>query len=149
MTIAPETSVKYDPFADEHDCLKRTIVGLRRVLTEQRVSQDAVSSLLADLEESVRSHFVHEEVEDGFFENVVDQAPWLKGRADALLDEHRDLAAQLAQLRWRARQGKPSAAWWQNLTTRFEAFWATFSRHERRENELLQSAFYQDIGAED
>ncbi len=111
MTIASETPVKFGPIADEHDCLKRLIVEIRQLLIDQQASQHLVSSILAELSESVRRHFVHEEVEDGFFGNVVDQAPWLKNQAGALIDEHRDMATQLSRLQWQSRQGQASAVW--------------------------------------
>ncbi len=149
MTIATENSVEVAPFVDEHDCLKRLIVDVRQLLIDQRASQHVVSSVIAELAESVRLHFVHEEVENGFFESVIDQAPWLKDQAGLLIDEHCDMAAQLSQLQWRSRHGGPSAVWWQDVAAGFEAFCAMFLQHERRENELLQTAFYQDIGAED
>lgn len=149
MILAQESAVKFDPFAEEHDHLQHTILDLRQILAERHAPQEAVVELFTEFTESVRAHFVHEELEDGFFESVVDQAPWLKHEADALIDEHRDLAAQLAQLQWHAERGVPSDTWWRTIHSRFEAFCLLFSRHETQENRLLQTAFNQDIGAED
>ena len=149
MTLAPEPSVKFDPFEEEHDHLKHAILDLRRVLTERQASQDAVIERFAAFAESIRAHFVHEELQDGFFDSVVDQAPWLNERADALIDEHRELSAQLAQMQWHVAQGVLADAWWRTIQASFEAFYLLLSRHEAEENRLVQTAFNQDIGAED
>jgi len=149
MTITQEASIKFDPFAAEHDRLKRTLARLRQVLVERMAAQSEVVALLADFADSVRAHFDHEEQFDGFFDNVVDEAPWLNDRTEALIDEHGELRSQLEQLQSHAINGVPSDAWWQKIHSRFEAFWLLFSRHEAQENQLVQAAFNEDIGAED
>lgn len=148
MTTAINSTVKFDAFAEEHESLERTLAELRRMLARRRDAR-AATRALADLSNQVKSHFVHEEQEDGFFDNVIDQAPRLKGRAATLIEEHAAMAEALGELQRYASRNAPSQEWWSELNARFEAFWKLFCRHERAEIDLVQEAFDDDIGPGD
>ncbi|HRX78197.1 MAG: hemerythrin domain-containing protein [Planctomycetaceae bacterium] len=148
MATELDTSGKFDPFVDEHEALHFSLRDLRWLL-EDRQSPEAVSQGLFEFSEHVKTHFVHEEETEGFFDSVVDQAPHLKSRADALVEEHAAMLQQLAQLARFAQQGDGSNDWWSRMNDEFERFWQTFCRHERSENDLVQEAFHHDIGSKD
>lgn len=148
MATKLDTSEKFDPFVDEHEALHLSLRDLRWLL-EDRQLPGKVAQGLSEFADHVQAHFVHEEETEGFFESVVDQAPRLKTRADALIEEHAAMSQQLAQLARYAQQGDGSVDWWSRMSDEFEAFWQTFCRHERSENDLVQEAFHDDIGSKD
>jgi hypothetical protein len=148
MTTNVDRSERLDPFVHEHEALHHTLGDLRWLLKERR-SPERFASTFAEFADHVQAHFVHEEEEEGFFESVIDQAPRLKTRADALIEEHTSMSNELAKLRQQAEEDAGSADWWSTLSEQFETFWRLFCRHERAENDLMQEAFHDDIGAED
>lgn len=148
MATELDTSGKFDPFVDEHEALHQSLRDLRWVL-EDRQSPEEAAQLLAEFSGHAQAHFVHEEESEGFFESVVDQAPRLKNRADALIHEHSVMSTELAELTRYAKDSIDSAEWWATLSDGFESFWQSFCRHERLENELVQEAFHDDIGSKD
>jgi hypothetical protein len=148
MVSPYDSTAKFDAFEQEHEDIERTLAELREILL---VRQDDLMVIvtLGSLCNDLKSHFVHEVQKDGFFDNVIEQAPWLKNRADALIREHAQFGDALEELLSRASQGTPNASWWNDLNNRFEAFWKLFCRHERAEIDLVQEAFNDDIGAAD
>jgi hemerythrin len=148
MTTEIERLGWIDPFVHEHESLHQTL-GELRTLLENRESTAKVAIALAEFANQVQAHFVHEEEPEGFFDSVIDQAPRLKTRADALLEEHAAMSRELKELRRHAKHGVVSDEWWSQLNTEFESFWRLFCRHERSEHELVQEAFHDDIGSKD
>jgi Hemerythrin HHE cation binding domain len=148
MATRVEDSKRVNPIVHEHECLHQALRELRQLL-EERCPKKDVARALTEFVGHVKSHFVHEEENDGFFEGVVDQAPRLKERADALLDEHAVMTSKLEKMQQHLTAGDESDVWWSILDEKFESFWELYCCHERSENELLQEAFHDDIGAED
>jgi hypothetical protein len=148
MTSEIERLDRIDPFVHEHESLHQTL-GELRTLLENRESTAKVAIALAEFANQVQAHFVHEEEPEGFFDSVIDQAPRLKTRADALLEEHAAMSRELKKLRRHAKHGVVSDEWWSQLNAEFESFWQLFCQHERSENELVQEAFHDDIGSKD
>ena len=148
MATEVDISEKLDPFVHEHECLHQTLGDLRWLLEDRR-SSEKVAQALAEFADHVQAHFVHEEEVEGFFDSVIDQAPRLQPRAAALIEEHATMSHELAKLQQHADEGVGSDDWWASLNEEFGAFWQLFCRHERFENDLVQEAFHDDIGAED
>ena len=148
MATKVDSSKRLAPFAHEHECLHRSLGELQQLFNERR-SAEKVAPALAEFAEHVQAHFVHEEEEEGFFDALVEQAPRLKLRADALIEEHAEMSRELARLQRHAKPGVASAEWWSTLSEEFDSFWQLFRRHERTENDLVQEAFNDDIGAAD
>jgi len=148
MTTEVDSFERFDPFVHEHECLHETLGDLRWFLEERR-SPEKFASALAEFADHVQAHFVHEEEAEGFFDNVIDQAPRLKTRADALIEEHAVMSRELARLQRHAKEGVVSDEWWSQLNEEFESFWQLFCRHERAENDLVQEAFHDDLGSAD
>jgi hypothetical protein len=105
--------------------------------------------MLAELADRLQAHFSHEEEAEGFFDTLIDQAPRLKAKADALIEEHAALSRELEKIQRHAQANVASADWWSSLSDEFDSFWQLFRRHERTENDLVQVAFNHDLGAED
>jgi len=143
-----DPTIKFDAFAEEHECLQSTLTEMRMLLSERGNPGLAIETL-ADLAGHVVTHFVHEEQDDGFFDNVVEQAPRLQSKAAELIEEHATMIDALTGMQIFAAKNEPSEAWWKDLAARFEAFWLSFSRHERAEIDMVQEAFNEDIGPAD
>jgi hypothetical protein len=143
-----DSTVKFDAFADQHDRIGRMLAEVRELLAQRR---DAlmVTATLGSLHVHLELHYVQEIQEDGFFDTIIEQAPWLKKRAVALIREHTLLTNALEELLSRANEGTPTEKWWNDMDARFEAFWKLFFRHEHAEIDLVQEAFNDDIGAAD
>ena len=94
------------------------------------------------------THFAEEETA-GFFDDVVDRAPRLSDRIDALRTEHQQLLAAIRRLNEVAGDGDGSADWWQRLEAAFHQFSNDLMHHESTENEILLEAYTDDIGAAD
>ena len=148
MVPTTDSTAKFDAFATEHEGLDQSLSAFRELLTKRKDARATVSTL-AELSDRVMSHFDHEEQDDGFFENVIDQAPRLKKQATLLIEEHTLMANALTDLRRYVANDVPSETWWREVNARFEAFWRIFCRHERAEIDLVQEAFHDDIGEAD
>ena len=148
MTTEIERLERVDPFVHEHESLHQTLGELRRLL-KKRQSPSQVALALAEFADHAQAHFIHEEEADGFFDSVIEQAPRLKTRADALLKQHAAMSRELTRLLRHAKHGLVSDEWWSRLNDECESFWQLFCRHERSENDLMQEAFHDDIGLED
>lgn len=148
MATKVTTEPRFDPFVDEHEALHHSLRDVRSVL-EDRQYPTRVPEVLLEFGTHAQAHFVHEEAMDGFFDSIVDQAPRLKSRADALILEHAAMSSELNELTRLAQELTGTDVWWSQLNKDFESFWQTFCRHERAENDLVQEAFHDDIGSKD
>ena len=138
---------QFDP-AEAHLHLRNLIDNTARRLAQRNMSQGDVLEVFHSLRTELLDHFRHEE-ECGFFDAVVDIAPRLKTRADALLNQHPDLQLRLEKLRAVAQQGQPCDAWWRGIADEYASFYEAFDLHERGETALLQEAYTRDVGDKD
>jgi hemerythrin len=148
--MTPSPSPRANPYSilDEHAHLRRRLDDVREALIARRASGAVVASLFEELHRVVLDHFEHEE-DGGYFAQALFEAPRLSERAEQLLGQHVQMAAQLAALRSFARQTRMSDPWWDELHELFDDFLRLFEQHESEENTLLYEAFNVDIGAED
>jgi hypothetical protein len=133
---------------DEHARLRHKLADAREVLTARCATGVEVVALLEEVHRSVLDHFEHEE-EGGCFARALLEAPRLRERAEQLLSQHVQMAAQLSALRSLGRQVRMSKPWWDDLRDQFHDFVRQFEQHESDENTLLHEAYNVDIGAED
>jgi iron-sulfur cluster repair protein YtfE (RIC family) len=133
----------------EHGELRALLGDIHRVLAERLQTVVHVSEQLAALNEHVETHFNEEEI-GGFFDQVLGSASQqVAQQVDSLRDEHCHLLQVVRRLSEQAKTGNGSDDWWQRLESEFREFSKELMHHEHKENELLQEAFDQDIGAAD
>ena len=96
--------------------------------------------LVTEYERQLLAHFRFEE-SSGVIENAVAAAPRLSRKAEALLREHGDLREQMRSVAIAAE----GAAWSEAHGT-FVALRHALGAHERGEEEILRSAYLDDLG---
>ncbi len=140
MASVTDPTKKFDAFVEEHEALERSLHELRELIQQQ---QDGGATIYACrvLGEHVHAHFRHEVQEDGFFANLIEQAPRFEDRARELIGQHAQLNRALTDLQEFAVGDQPSPLWWKGLGYRLDAFWHLFCQHEHEEIRLVQEAF--------
>jgi hypothetical protein len=110
-----------------------------------------VVELLGRLRDQLAVHFSLEEAY-GYFHDAISAAPHFSYQAERLLAEHQALYAGICQL---AEEGErllythPPAHVWETLNEGFQTFMLAFETHEAAENDLILSAFEDDLGTGD
>ena len=116
-----------------------------------RISPRHVVNHLWQLRDQLSMHFALEDAY-GYFEDAIAEAPRLSEQAEMLRNEHGDLYLEMCDL---VEQGEQllydhlPRRYMTELAISFYAFHARFQEHETRENELIFSAFDDDIGVGD
>ncbi len=127
----------------------RQVTGADEVSATHEVLMDALAelldtddgaeaaTLLARLTKTLPHHFRMEEERDGVFDWIVMLAPAMGDRVGALIEDHRALLDEAAELRphLRADGTRDTAA-----TLQLEAFAEHLRAHEREESMCLQEA---------
>jgi iron-sulfur cluster repair protein YtfE (RIC family) len=131
----------------EHQELRRRLRAVHRALADPATTVAQLAGHIESLERQLRGHFA-EEVRGGFFDGIVAQAPQLAARTERLRREHDLLLAAAGQLAALAREA-PGGQWRELLEAQFHAFSRQLMQHESTENELVQAAYGQDVGAPD
>jgi iron-sulfur cluster repair protein YtfE (RIC family) len=146
MTNDSENDVRQQ-LQQEHSELRQLLGDIHRILAERLDTVVHVSEQLAALNEHVQTHFNDEEV-GGFFDQVLGKTS-ASHRVNSLRDEHQRLLQAVRRINEHAKSGNGSADWWKRLESEFHEFNKDFMEHEHKENQLLQDAYEQDIGAAD
>ena len=149
MSSNPSTAQWREKLAAEHKQLRTLLGDAARTFAQRREAVKEAARTLAAVSEEVREHFQDEEKEDGFYEQIVEQAPRLLGRADELRAEHAGFRQSVVKLTETLRRVHDYESWWEKLEQGFHQFSADLMRHESDECELLQDAYEEDIGSED
>jgi iron-sulfur cluster repair protein YtfE (RIC family) len=131
----------------EHQEICGLVAALYRTLAERHEPPNRVAGLLAHLGQRIRAHF-HDEEAAGVFEDLERRLPQCANDVAELRKEHHDLAARLDRLDQLA-SGDYTPQCWNELEREFREFGTILSRHETRENALIQRAFNEDIGERD
>lgn len=111
-------------------------------------SRAAVMLLLDHLGRGLRLHFDHEE-RDGSLVRALEVAPRFHRRANSLRAEHSNFLACAADLQRHAQRADRSAQRWRSVRDGFSALRGALADHERAENEIVQSAWHDDLGGGD
>jgi len=139
---------------EDHQDLWRLLCTMRNLAANEHFNTHVVrrwADLLADLRDRLAMHFALEEAY-GYFEDAIDVAPRLSEAAIALRDQHRELyvaCCDLADAADALAHRHHHAADCERIVEAFLAFEADLTRHERTENDLIQKAFTDEIGAAD
>jgi len=101
---------------------------------------------IADVRRLLKEHF-DVELEGGYLNAVLERAPQFTEQATRLCAQHAEFLEALDGMESRLRAHKAEA--WDSVREEFGAFIDELSNHEHRENEMVQTAFNQDIGVGD
>lgn len=138
----PSLFGRFTAILKDHDHLKGTLRRLRQMSSALDACQQLLPSALAperlvkELRADLVEHFAAEESEE-YFGTVVDEAPALGPRIDALVEEHGlmlELVDHLLELASERRR-------WPALPARTRQLVAQLEAHERAESALLGELF--------
>ncbi|MGD9636226.1 MAG: hemerythrin domain-containing protein [Pirellulales bacterium] len=148
--MAAETSAEtvYERTHLEHEQLRERIKFLHQRFDARSATPDEIVRLLGELRAALGTHFNNEECE-GFFEQIVTQAPQLSRQALKLTHEHVDMLERLDAIVRAAEISAADGVFPDDLAARFHEFAKTLMHHESEENGMLQSAYQDDIGTKD
>ncbi len=133
---------------EDHRELNSLLDRVQTRLSADPLSLTATATLLAELRDHVKEHFADEEA-GGYFSEALTVAPWLRERAEALHLQHPLMIKSLETLLQHCRQGDDSPVWRKSMAAEFAAFHQHLRRHESGENQMIQDAYTQDMGASD
>ncbi len=148
--MATETSLKNATRMTEkdHEHLGQLIDQIRHLLEKHSAVAKETATAMETLRRHVASHFAMEE-ESPLFRDTGDQAAWFRQPVKQLLQQHRTLRDQAAQLaEWASRQ-QPLPEGWAEFAVRFSQFGQDLLDHEHSEIEIFQRAYNEDIGTKD
>lgn len=148
MTTRTRNQANCEQLLGEHAALCELVTTLYRVLAERHEPVGRVSHLLETLDERLDAHFVDEE-NSPMFEELVRRAPHMAEEAARLQADHANLRTRLKELRETVNGEPMTPQTWDVVEREFRAFHDQLFHHEARENELLQTAFGEDIGSKD
>lgn len=114
--------------------------GLLARLAEGGSESAGVDALLEEFRRRVVVHLEAEE-ERGVLEHAAAREPRLARRVERLRLEHDELRRGVARL-----VAGPAGADWPGLHARFSAFRDVLHHHEQAENDVLHSAYREDLG---
>ncbi|MBW2274642.1 MAG: hemerythrin domain-containing protein [Deltaproteobacteria bacterium] len=104
--------------------------------------------LLLDLDRELPEHFAFEE-KDGYLAAALAAAPRYHRKAITLQQEHEQLCQTAHALLDRARSAEKSPDGWGEIEAGVRSLSATLFAHEEAENDIMESAFLDDLGAGD
>lgn len=131
----------------EHKDMREHLRELHRILDTRADPIRAITAIGAFVA-CLREHFRHED-EGGFFAEITEVAPRLSSRAEAVSHEHAGLLTIMEAFDAKVRDTQDSSAWWNETSQEFHRLIKELMHHERREQELLQEAYLDDIGTGD
>lgn len=132
----------------EHEELRELLGNMSRALATREGSVENACEMFASLRTQIENHFDTEE-QGQFFEQIIDHAPRLADRANAICDEHLPLLAQVRDMAALALDKADTDDWWQKLSHDFHEFSKALMHHESKEMELMQETYGEDIGSKD
>ena len=138
----------FEQIQQDHAELRKVLGEVHQVLSRKQASVDSVAELIKVLTDHIETHFEEEE-STGVFQQISAREPRLTARAEGLRDEHDQLRQTVHSLNLAAQGESGTADWWEKIETAFHDFSKDLMRHEHQENELVQEAYEQDIGAAD
>ena len=133
----------------EHAEMRKLLGSVHHVLADRSRPVSEVVAVLDSFLQFLKQHFEHEDQGGGFFDQITDQTPRLSDRADDVRHEHAGLLDDFKKLRDLAVEGAADDAWWGQLNSSFQTISKELMHHERREEDLLQESFNEDIGTGD
>jgi hemerythrin len=148
MTNQTQSHESFEQVRREHEELRELLGSMSRALASREGSVEKACEMFASLSEYVDRHFDTEEKGD-FFHAIIDHAPRLADRANAICDEHQQLLAQVQGMNQLVQTKANTDDWWKKLSDDFHDFSRSLMHHESSEMELMQEAYGEDIGSKD
>lgn len=142
--------LEWHPLLSEHAVLAACAQRLEMLLgslaggVAERSDRHQVQALLDEFRRRLFSHLASEEGA-GLLERAALAEPRLGRRVEVLLREHGDLRARVAALA-AAPVDAEAGAGWLRMHARFVDFRHLLHEHEQAENDVLHSAYLEDIG---
>ena len=107
-----------------------------------------IAAALSALRDHLAEHFRQEET-GGFIEESLARLPRLAAEARQVLSEHPDLLAEADRLIEQSSRGDIPATGWTTLCHDVDQFASRLLDHERRENNVVQQGYNEDLGLGD
>lgn len=127
----------FDTVIAEHKELKTLFADIQNEFDCLIVSTKKLHRMLTDAQTQIAIHFEHEENE-GFFDQIVARAPWLKLQVEQLRLQHGEFRERLQQIVTDLASSSELTLY--DLSRQFDHFLTDYFRHEGRENHLVQEA---------
>jgi hemerythrin len=134
-------------YDQEQKQLRDAIQQLRTRVDTAHQRATAAIEAFDQLHTAMQDHFQAEERSGAFFDEIVTQAPRLSGQADKLRGEHTAMLKLIDELEHDLKLEELVP--WANIDEQLNELTQTLSRHEAAERDLMQTAYNEDIGAED
>ena len=133
-----QTEITLHDLQREHLELAELQATLLKTLVEKSSPTARITSLLQAIGERVRAHFLDEEA--GIVRTSAAKQADHDARCRQLCSEHRDLANQFDQIMEIVDQcqNAPTAKWWHEVEGRFREFSVNLTKHEQREQALIE-----------
>ena len=136
----------YVAIREKHIALIHTIDELKASIQAPETSAQTLQRLSETLRDRISDRFT-EEQEHALFQHLLQSAPRLQREIEALEGDHEELRLQLeALLRLFDATGEVDRS---RFADQFSAFLQHFSDHERREDDLIQEVYDDDLGSSD
>lgn len=132
----------------EHEHLRELLGDIHKNLCEPAAEVELVVEQLRTLCGKLESHFQTEE-EEGFFTQITEQAPRLADQATLLCEEHIEMLDEAKSIAAKAEHCKKPLDLLCEVKPAFHEFSKQLMHHESEENEMLQKAYWEDIGPGD
>ncbi len=152
MTKNANSSQSLTRLLEEHRELMGRITELRKWWSE--LDQfglpkfGEMGTRVEELRDILAEHFAEEE-KDGYLAQALAVAPQYTQKAEELQKQHGQMLETLGDFSDRLELSQPPFESWQKARDEFEGIVAGLRQHERAENEIVQSAFENDIGTGD
>lgn len=150
-TVARKSPAFGDEMYSQHLRLRMLLRAIDEVLSasveppEGRLLGSALVALATDLHRELPAHFEFEE-SDGYFLDVVKLAPQMSPELDRLRRDHIDLVERSRELLDLSRAVLEESRRWAEAECAFGALSSRLTKHERKENDIMQEVFSLDIG---
>lgn len=138
-----------EQFDQEHKQLRTLLGEAVQSFARRREAVEEAARVLGVISDEVQEHFIEEEKCEGFYDQILEQAPRLQSRADMIRAQHEIFRNKVARLTQTVRRVHDYELWWDKLEKEFHAFSTELMHHESDEAELLQDAYEEDIGSKD
>ena len=142
----------------QHASLRRALASLTGLLSEmvRKCERGEVSAgdraptlaLLADLGRQIPEHFALEE-KGGYLAEALAAAPRYSRKAETLLEQHAGFDREMRLIVEQANAAQNSGPAWRQVHEGFQRLSLELLAHEEAENDILGSAFLDDLGAAD
>lgn len=158
MAVEQELHELYEQVVQEHRELHEVMEELRKTFRELAATHEdhakygekvpRLIEALGEMQTQLTQHFATEE-DGGYMAEVLKVAPRFGEHAKKLQRQHEEFLGTLAHLRRRVQEFHPDKDRWTNIEEQFDRLLENLKVHEQQENDMLQEAYEEDVGAAD